>query len=91
MGGGSVVRSLLIELKELLRETGGGNSGEISGCFGGGTESPAGLTLTVGVMTPLDLELGSPGWFRGTGEGILWTWGTSSDLIAWEDVDSGPK
>jgi hypothetical protein len=81
----------VIELKEFVRETGGGNSGEIFGYFGGGTESPAGLTSTVGATTSLDIERGLPGWFRGTGEGILWTWGIYDDIVAWEDVGSEPK
>ena len=65
---------LVIELKELVRETGGGNSGEVFGYFGGGIGDSTGSTSTLDVdaTTFSENERGLPGLFGGTGGGTLW-------------------
>lgn len=67
----------MIELKELVREMGGGNSGGTPGCFGGGTGDSMDLTSTLDtdVAEPPDVERGLPGRFTGTGGGAIWTGG----------------
>ena len=64
----------MIELKEFVRETGGGNSGEVIGYFGGRMGDPTGLTSTLDVdaTTLSENERGLPGRFGGTGGGPLW-------------------
>ena len=73
-GGGAVTRESVIELKELARETGGGNSSGLLGYFGGGVGVPTGSTSAFDVDPTLfsGKERGSPGRFGGTGGGSLW-------------------
>jgi hypothetical protein len=63
-------RSPWLELKELVRETGGSNSGKV---LGGGTGDPTGLTsrLDVDATTFSENEWGLPRRFGGTGGGTL--------------------
>lgn len=73
MGGGSGGKPA-IELKELVREIGGGNSGEIFGCFGGGMEDPTGFMSTLDVDATLSSETERvlSGRFGGAGGGTPW-------------------
>jgi len=94
--GGGIAREPVIELEELVRETGGGDSREILRCFGGGIEVPTGSMSTVD-MVPTTLpedERRLPGRFGGTGGGTLWITGVrgaSDGEAAWEGVGSRLK
>lgn len=72
--GGGIAGEPVVELKELVRETGGGNSGEVLGYFGGGMGDPAGFTSTPDVDATKfsDNERGLPGRSGGTCRGTLW-------------------
>lgn len=71
--GGGIVVELVIELKELVRETGGGDSDEMFGCFGREMGDPSGSTSTLDVdaTTLSENERGLPGRFGGIGGGTL--------------------
>ena len=73
-GGGAITWESVIEWNELERETGGGNSSGLLGCFGGGVGVPTGSASTCDVdPTPFpENQPGSPGIFGGTGGGRLW-------------------